>query len=326
MKNKKGAATPEGTPASEEIAASATPEGAQDDAQEQPVGTTDTLFPGHNTAEEAVEPAAEDSSSVDEVVDETPEKTVEPANPTAEISGDRMVKTVIDGVEKEIPYSEVLKGYQTSNHLYSESLKLGEERKSLETLKAEIIDAAKQPGAPEPTVEDIDPEGVYVDPAVIALRDQVKTLTELVTSQGKNIADTSKVTAPIAYQNSLKSLDANLIAQGHTDFMDYVPRIEEAIALLPEESRKQAYSEDFFSHEFAMMKLKDMANPVKEVIAPVNADARPDPKVVPIESANSSGSQVDDSEAAYNKAKELAKETGDWSKVFKMKKIVGFEH
>ena len=327
MKNKNEAATPEGMPASSDDAKPATPEGAQGEAQEQPTGTTDTLFPEQAPVVEE-EAKAEDSSSAEAVVEPAPEKTEDPENPTAaEESSDSMVKTIVDGVEKEVPMSEILKGYQTSKHLYNESLKIGDERESLKTLKAEIIEAAKQPKAEAPA-EDIDPEGVYVDPMVKALQTQVAQLTELVAGQGKDIAGASQVTAPIAYQNSLTSLDGHLKSQGHTDFMEYVPRIEEAIALLPEESRKQAYTEDFFSHEYAMMKLKDMQNPTKEPVTPavVNADARPDPKVVHIESANSGGSKVDDSKAAYDNAMIEAKKSGDWEPILKMKKIVGLEH
>jgi hypothetical protein len=54
-------------------------------------------------------------------------------------------------------------------------------------------------------------------------------------------------------------------------------------------------------------------------------EAQVDAKVVPIESANSRGSSVDDGGAAYTKAVETAKKTGNWEQVFKMKKIAGFK-
>jgi hypothetical protein len=321
MSKKAGSATPEGTQDPNKIAESATLEGTQEDAQEQTPGTTDTLFPEHVPAEEGeAEPSAEgeaqteDSSSTEEVADETlkAEET------------EQMVKTVVDGVEKEVPLSEVLKGYQTGRHLFNEGQKIGEERKSLEQLKTEIVTATKTTGTQEPQEDALEDE--YLDPATKALKQEIADLKSIVQKQGESIDSTKQVTAPIAYQNSLKGLDASMKGKGYEDFMEFVPQIEDGIAALSVEKQGTAWSEDYFSQAYLELKLKSLQTQqtAQKTTVAENADGRIEPNVVPIESANSSGSRVDDSDAAYTKAVETAKRTGDWTQVFKMKKIAGF--
>ena len=112
----------------------------------------------------------------------------------------------------------------------------------------------------------------------------------------------------------------------YEDFMEFVPQIEEAIMDLPVEQQGAAQTMDYFSNKYAMLKLKSLQNQPKAPAAPPeNADKRPEPNVVPIESANSRGSNVDDSDAAYTKAVTAAKDSGDWEQVFKMKGIAGFK-
>ena len=318
MTKKAGSATPEGTQDPTKVAESAIPERTQEDAQEQTPGTTDTLFPEHAPVEEGAA-QTEDPKTAEEVAEEVAEET-----PKTEKT-EQMVKTVVNGAEKELPLSEVIKGYQTGKHLFNEGQKIGEARKSLEQLKTEIVEATKTTGTPEPQEEVLDDE--YLDPATKVLKQEIADLKAVVQKQGETLDSTKQVTAPIAYQNSLNNLDASMKGKGYTDFKEFVPQIEEAIMSLPVEQQGTAWSEDYFSQAYLELKLKSLqtqqANPAKDPLA--NADERLEPKVVPIESANSSGSRVDDSDAAYTKAVETAKRTGDWSQVFRMKKIAGFK-
>lgn len=290
-----------------------TPEtGMSDKATE--AGTTAKLFPefsadaGHQPEEEKqAEPVQEEKATKEP--DEEPEKKDTPAPKylTPEEHGDEMVKVKIDGKEMDVPFRDLLRGYQTDQHLTQKGQKIAQEKQTLEEIKRQFGD--KTPAQPA-TPEEVDPLTAILQPYIVPFQQKIADLE-------KKLENVSVVTAPAQYQANLKRLDGTLKGQGFDDFMAYVPKIENYVKSLPEEDQPKYDNSIAFIDLYKTMKLKDtMSGNGKP---PKGPDERPTPPVVKIEPANGTPGDTGEYQAKYKAAFDTARETGDWSEVLRLK-------
>ena len=277
--------------------------------------TTDMLFPDFMESAEATLP----EPKTEEAVKETPAIALEPETLTVDKYGDKMVKVKIEGVEKEVSFKDILKGYQTDQYLSQKGHKIAEEKRYLDSLLQGQTKEGAHQEAPA-TEEDADPYfNEVIKPQTEALKQEIKQLKAA-------MEQTAQVIGPMQYRNDLEKLDAHMKQQGFDDFLAYVPKIENEVLHAPVEQMARMRSFETYAQLYQAMKLRDMKaqlaeaknKPTEKQKAP---DERPRPKISSIESAGAAGSGADDEIASYNAAFKKATKTGDWSEVYRLKGI-----
>jgi hypothetical protein len=270
------------------------------------LSTTARLFPDYMEEdtplpikEEQAPPVQKEETSVEEP------PVTEPKYLTPEEFGDQMVKVKIDGVEREVPFRDVVRGYQTDQHLSQKGNKIAQERQTLEEIRRSIA----QPQTTSSPTTEVDPLTEILQPYIKPFQDKIQSLESM-------IAEVSVITGPAKYQANLQKVDARMKGEGFDDFMTYVPKIEDFIRSLPEDEQLAYDNPLAFIDLYKTQKLKDQLSkkePVK------HADQRPTPPVTKIEPSSGTPTGTDNWQGEYNTAFNKAKKTGDWTEVLRLK-------
>jgi hypothetical protein len=293
-----------------------TPSGDDTGAERQPIltGTSAVLFSDINERlmDEAygkpVEPPTEQNAegvAAEQETEASPDVELDDLLDT-DAFGNKKVKVKVDGVESEVTLKELLKSYQLEKHLTQKGQQLGERERVLKEYESKFEATLKQASTPKDVPED-DPLAEVVDPYVKPLKQEIADLK-------KTVAELKGATQPLEYQSNLKKVDTYLKKSGYDDFMEYVPKIEEAILSLSVEEQAQADTPQAFINLYKDLKIRDLK---KGAPTRANPDERPKPKVskIAVESGSGGNSSVDDKTAKdkslFDKAVESGK-TEDW--------------
>lgn len=287
----------------------------QDGMAPQQTGLTESIF-GPQAQEPAPQPAPGPDKAQPEP-DKAPPVAVPPkeeppaAAPSPEPEyldlqafGEKKVKVKIDGQEMEVPFREVVKGYQTDQHLSKKGQRIAEEKQRFERDRNAV-----QP-VPPPKLESIRTDN---DPLYEVVKPYLEPLKQELAEAKQVISSLTTITGPVQYQQNLKALDVEMRKAGFSDFMEYVPRIETELSGMDEESQKQYDSRQGFETLYLRMKVQEKGKST-------NPDARPVPKMEPIPHVESGSppTNVDDSRTQDTKLLERARETGninDWARL-----------
>lgn len=228
------------------------------------------------------------------------------------------VRLKVDGVEQVMSYEEAKKRVQLQEHLNLAGQKLGEDRRAIAEERRKLqeeqravsnLGVPRQPAAPtpgEPTPEDL------ANPLVRALYDEVIMLKGRV--QGLD---------PVVFDANRQRVANELKAQGFSDFMDYIPKIEAHIAKLQDPRAIEYYDSDIGSkalyHELKSRDLMEQmarANrpPAPAPAAPVPPAASPaNAPIITIDGGNppAQATVVDNYDAQYADVFERWKQTRD---------------
>lgn len=278
------------------------------------IGTSAKLFGDTKKKKEApreIPSTEKEEEKKGGIEEETPKEVSKYLN--EEDFGDRKVKVKIAGVEKEVSFKDLLRGYQTDQYLTQKGQKLAEEAKSLGELRAEILKMTKQESTPEENTDNIDIDfyNTYIKPHTTPLQKEIESIKATLRS-------TLDTVAPIQYQANLEFADKIAKEQGFTDFKEYLPKIREVLLAMPYE---EAYKMDTIEGTLSIYKDIKLQELFKASKKSANPDERPKPKVIPIEKGSGSPAPVDE-EASYQDIFKKAKETGDWTEVLKQKGII----
>lgn len=266
-------------------------------------GTTELLF-------------SEVVSGEDQMDEEVLEEVLEDAEKLPDDKEVPLYKVKIDGVEKEVPYEELIKGYQTAQFLSQKGQRLAEERRALEE-ERKRLESEKARSVQKDTEDE---EDIYYKEEIKPLLEkETSVLKEEISTLKSTISELSKITGPMKYQTDLKEIDKMMRAEGLDDFMNYVEKIEERVFSASPEEQALLYSFDGYIKLYQQFKIKDMIKSNSSGVELRKADERKKPKVIPIESAGGKPSATNDTVASINAAIEEAKETGDWNKVLRLK-------
>ena len=161
----------------------------------QQINVTEKLFADLLSPDEVKTLPAENKEAEVKDEQETKKEVVETPAPKepeyldVQGFGDKKVKIKVDGVEREIPFKDVVKGYQTEQYLTRKGQMLAEEKKKLH----------EPPPPPLHTKED------YLDPL---MADEIERLSkELKTVKEYNEATISEL-APIRYERNFSVLNS----------------------------------------------------------------------------------------------------------------------
>lgn len=256
---------------------------------------TEGLFP--DLVEEGQEVVPQEPPQSVEAKEPKPDESLEFLN-LGEIS-DKKVKVKIDGEERVITYNDLVKGYQTDQHLSKKGKALAEKEKALK-------DREVQPN-PLPAEETVADE-IYGD--------ELKPLKEEIADLRNQLKNIAPVIGDIRYQEDLKVLDGQMKEEGFDDFMKFVPKIEMEILEKPIEEQPQFKTFEHYSAKFKDYKLKELRDAHKEKDKPnLNPEERPKPNLVSIEGGGGAPTGTPADPAKMAKLMVEAGETGDWEKV-----------
>ncbi|MDI6788312.1 MAG: hypothetical protein QME51_08070 [Planctomycetota bacterium] len=276
-------------------------EGSTEQASQR-VNQTKALFPELLPADESNTLPAEDAEAAKSQASESG-KTVSPPQTHEYLDiqdfGEKKVKVKIDGIEAEIPFKDVVKGYQTEQYLTRKGQTLAEERKRLQ-------EAAVSPPA-------IHSDDEYIDPL---MAQEVKSLKrDLEAMKEINRAITSDI-MPLRYERNVNMIDNEMKAEGLTDFKEKLPEIESMIKAMPPEKIETYDTIDGFKALYKSLKLQELVKKQASTTDKQNkqnaADVRPNPRVVPIESGSSPSGGATTTNAERAKAFALASKSGNW--------------
>lgn len=227
------------------------------------------------------------------------------------------VKVIIDGEEREVTAEDLIKGYQTDQHLSKRGNKISAERQELERIRAELrqeLSKAK-PGYTAPATEDTTPTD---DPFVLQLRNEIAEL--------RGIKDSL---APVLYDRAREAVAEELKAEGFDDFKTYLPRIATFVATVEDQRQFDYYNtpegaKALYFRFMAEDARKQASKPAPAAIQKPVME-RPRPPIVRIPSSSSSGIAVsDDSEEKYAAALKRYQESGNkdkraWEELMKIR-------
>lgn len=290
--------------------------GAVDVADE--LGTTDRLFgdaegvPEEKPIRASAPTAAPDKpGSIFEDDEAGADQPAEPTDPSAEESpapepdaqpedaeflditkiGTKKLKTKIDGQEAAYSLEEIVRNFQTNQHLGAVGNRLGEERRKLAEERQRFIEEREQflrqragqtqpqPSAPQPGT---------VDPRVQALEQELAVLRQSV--------------APVAYENSWRALDSQLKAQGFDDLLAYKDRISAHVAGVEDDNLVRFYdTPEGVQQLYFRMKAEDLRKPQQPQTPAPSTAPRKQPPIVDVDSGRqASRGVIDDKAARYN--------------------------
>src|SRR5574337_540502 len=296
-----------------------TPESTPEEGttQESTKGTTARLFGDLMGGEDTSTEATPEPVKAEEKTEDKPEKkrdekgrftseakTDEKADTSEYLSiedfGDRKVKVKVNGVEKEISFKDVIRGYQTDQAFTQKGQKVAEEYNRLKTLKPENIQV--QATSSQEVTKGTDDEFYreYIAPHIEPYKKKIDALEN-------TLGGFQGVIAPLAYENNLKAVDRTLKAEGYDDFLQYKSKIEDFILNLPVEEQVLRDTPQDYISIYKDLKIQDLR---KEMTGKKeekkNPDARPAPKLVNIEGGANTPSGVDDSDSTIIAAKKKA--------------------
>lgn len=171
-------------------------------------------------------------------------------------------KTKVDGVEADVPFSEVKKSYQLEQHLTKRGQKIAEERRRLEE-RARLMEQLPQATPAEPTSE------------VELLRREIEVLKSAI--------------QPTIYQNARQQLVSELKAAGFSDADQYMGKLEARIAAEPDDNRFNFYNTiEGAKSVFFQIRAEEALNPSasKPTIPAAPKKEAPRPPVVKVDGGN----------------------------------------
>lgn len=311
----------------------ATPE-KKEGMQEEEVTIGKQLFPDAYGQPEATPPVTEPKENAKEegAIIPTPEPSVTPPAPPVEatpppvtidyldleaVKG-KKAKLKVDGKEIEVPAEELIRNYQTWQHLSRVGQVLGEQKKSIKEELARL----EQLRQPTQAQEEVNSWKEVVDPYIRPVNAEVEALKVQVTNLNEALR-------PTVIKSNVDRTDEMLKVKGLTDFKEYYPRIQNFILEnIPPDQLHQFDNQDTFVALYHEMKLEDMVKaPAKSIsktpIVPV--PTVPSSNIVPpIESSNAS-TNIETTSAIDKKievatAKAMASASSwDWAEVLRLR-------
>lgn len=314
--------------------------------------TTERLFPDFTTDDGGIvnrpvkqfEDAARPSpaAATPEVIPpQVPTKPTE--TPTApsyltldEMKG-KMVKTKVDGVEKDVPADEVFRAHQLERHLNAQLMNLAQERKAFEDERKRLISQPQEPPKPgkQETPAKKAPEMEALEAQYQALQAQMATLQQTM--------------LPAIQESGIKRVEQMVKTQiGTDDFRQYFEKIRDSaleqmarpeVANNPN-ARQYFDSDGYYFEKYKEMKLKELvskpstptsSNPNAPVLqtpegAPVVLNNQGQPVSVPTFEGSggvpSKTSPNADWQSTYNALFTRARQTGaqeDWAAFYRHK-------
>jgi len=281
------------------------------------------LFPGayEQPKEETPEPTKPAENAKEEGAEiPVPAPTVEAPPLTdnyldTELLKGKKAKLKVDGQEIEVPAEELIRNYQTWQHLSRVGQKIGEQKRELNEEIARL-EQLQQP--PQQTQVD-ESWGEVVNPFIKPVNSKIVELEATV----KNLNEALR---PTLIKSNVDRTDELMKSRGLTDFKDYYPKIQNfLLENVAPEKLHEFDNQDTFIALYQEMKLQDIVNvQAKTPVIPqpvVSAKPKPIPKV---ESSNASTnteitSAIDKKlEAATEKAK-ASNSSWDWAEVFRLR-------
>lgn len=284
---------------------------------EADTGTTNQLFGGEAPAVPEVkgEPNAVVEGQ-EAVAQETKGDPTETEYLNIEDFGNKKVKTKVDGVEEEVSFDELLKGYQLNKTLSEKGQKLGldrqtmaTERKSLEELRAKVEGLASgQQVAPQatPSLSNVDFDMMDESTRNAFIAQDAKN-TEAMAAISQQLQQLSVGLQPIQLEQGYRQMDAALKSENpaYSDFMSKTAEIEAFIISLPVE--RQA---EYGTPLGYMSVYKDIKN--RELLAQVSNPGNENPSLVP-RTESGGGSSTGVSAGELSESKKLFAEAKDAS-------------
>lgn len=249
----------------------------------------------------------------------------------------KLVKTVIDGVEHDIPADQAFKSIQLERHLTQKAQRLAAQEKELQER------AKNQRLAPPASATD-DDDDAPLAPAPAHKSAEVLALEQRLQQQEAAINQLMQVAAPFQQQTVIANLDAQVRSEtGATDFLEYLPKVQRAIqerSTSPEEFRAAVQNPGALLYIYQQMKIRDLnqrisgaqgQQPGVAVPAPAQTPRAPAPVVPPIEGGGGSpgtGLEQETQIATANKLFNQAVNSGreqDWTAYLAHKRTWGAE-
>jgi hypothetical protein len=281
--------------------------------------------PAEPPTEPPQEPPAEPATPPAGPPPETQPPPPEPApQPTAEEFIDleklqsRKVKTVIDGEERVVSLADVVRNYQTDQHLGRVGHMIGEQRRQLAEERRQL--ESMRPSSPTPQRQRDPYDGAdesQADPRIEKMMRENESLRHQVSQMMTALQPTMFETARSRVDNELKS-------QGFTDFLDYIPKIDAHVAGVKDENLFRYYNTPEGAKAlYFQMKARDLTKaptPPKDN----NNFERPKPPIVKIDGGTPTPQgKVDDTDAkirsAMDHAKKNPRDPNAWNKVLELK-------
>lgn len=187
-----------------------------------------------------------------------------------ELTG-KMVKLKVDGIEQDVPASDLIKLTQLERHSNAQLMKLAQERAQLERDRAEFL---ARPPAPEVKQPKKEPD-VKKLPEVEALEAQIKAMQDA-------MAQERALLMPQIQEAGIKRVEQMAKDRlGTDDFRSYFDRIREsalAEASKPEvannpQARAFFDSDSFYFQKYQELKLKDLVSKPATSSVPTNPNA-----------------------------------------------------
>lgn len=159
--------------------------------------------------------------------------------------------------------------------------------------------------------------GPLINPILQSYKAKIMELEGVVTTLAQE-------TQPSRKNATLEAINKDLISEGHKDFMEYFPKIEEAMRDMSEEEYKQRNTIDGVKDLYRALKLADLmkgkstdktdASGPDRQASPPTSESDDGPPFVSVESGGGSpsGSHEED-KVTGNKLFEDAKKTGNWT-------------
>lgn len=290
------------------------------------IGTSAKIFPDLLEDETPVESLPEEKEVELEKKADEPKKEPkkEPKDKVEYLSlddlGDKKVKITVDGVEKEVPFSELHKNYQTWEHLSRKGQKIAEQEKKFK----DSLEPKEKPAVP--AKQELPEEDEWLRPYIEPLYQKINAVVNQNTALSERIEFLQEVTRPAYYQSNLTDIDKGMKSKGFDDFLEFVPEIESSIKELEianAEEFKRLNTKDGYVEIYKDLKLKKLSTP-KDIPAeiPKKVDERPVPKVTSVESGSGPPAGIENVDASYQEAFKKAQDTGDWSEVLKLKGVI----
>lgn len=222
------------------------------------------------------------------------------------------VRLKVDGVEQVMSYEEAKMRVQLKEHLNLAGQKLGEDRRAIAEERRKLqeeqrtvpnLGAPRVPTPVEPTPDDL------ANPLVRALYDEVITLKGRM--QGLD---------PVVFDTNRQRVANELKAQGFSDFMEYIPKIEAHIATLKDPRYIEYYDTEVGSKAlYHELKSRDLMEQMAKanrppVPAPIPPAAPPaNAPIITIDGGQnpSQAVVVDNYDAQYQDVLERWKQTRD---------------
>ena len=241
--------------------------------------TSEKLFPDFTTEDGAItnrpvrlrensQPIANVAATPEVPAQGQTPQTQAPTAPTyikpEDLAG-KMVKIKVDGVEQDVPASELVKLTQLERHSNAQLMKLAQERAQLERERQELL---ARPPAPEPKPTQKPPEPVKKSPEVEAIEARLAQMEQ-------SMVQERTLLLPQIQEAGIKRVEQ--IAKDRTGFDDYRAYHDKVKEIANSEARKAELAGDpnfrrfdtdgFYYQTYQELKLRDLAT--KTAMPPV---------------------------------------------------------